>query len=443
MSNQSRGNRVQDELTQAVAAMRLPEDVQQRAEKLLERLRQPVRLALMGLPGSGKSALLNLLVGADVVPEGVGLPTLQLIYGPTEQTICTLPDGTRQTLPHGDASEIAELSPVFVEMQMNLPALAKISVLEVVTPADPTALHRATQWAAKRCDIALWCTQVFNEDEQRIWAQMPDLIKDHAFLMITKADMLKANGILDQTSDAVRNVASDEFNQIMPIATTQAVAARKADGSVDKGQMRNSGGLALISAVLKHVELGRESAVDMAEVLLLQHADLLDSAKETTEPPAETESVSPIDAAPQKPVLATVAQIETPAPPSEPAAATPEKPATQNVVTLRPATREAYQHVLDYIISQSRALIDQAQKVGDAAPAQIMAKTVEHVQWLSDYLNEHGDDSDPALIRARDTAMDAADLVQLMQMEKRDSATVEALSLMIQIKHELQAELAA
>ena len=444
MSNQSRGNKVQDDLTRAVAAGCLPDEVQQRAEKLLERLRQPVRLALMGMPGAGKSTLLNLLVGANVVPTDVRLPTLQLVYGATEQTICTLPDGTKQTLPHTDTAQIADLSPVFVEMQMPLPALGKISVLEVVAPADPEAVHRASQWAAKRCDIALWCTQGFGEVEQNIWAQMPDLIKDHAFLMITKADFLKANGLMDATIAAVRGAATDEFNQILPISTVDAVAARQPDGSVNKDQMRSSGGLALISAVLKHVELGRQNSVDMAEVLLLQHADLLESVQNIPESPAETESV---DAAPQKPAEPTVAQNETPAPPvpaPEPAAAAaPEQPAAQNIVTLRPATREAYEHVLEYIIDQSRALIDLAEKLGDAAPSQIMAKTVEHVQWLSDYLNEHGDDADPALVRARDTAMDAADLVQLMQMEKRDSAAVEALSLMIQIKHELQADLAA
>ena len=38
---------------------------------------------------------------------------------------------------------------------------------------------------------------------------------------------------------------------------------------------------------------------------------------------------------------------------------------------------------------------------------------------------------------------DAADLIQLMQMEKRDSAAIEALSLVLQVKRELQADLAA
>jgi hypothetical protein len=81
--------------------------------------------------------------------------------------------------------------------------------------------------------------------------------------------------------------------------------------------------------------------------------------------------------------------------------------------------------------------------MGDGAPSAIMAQAVEHVQWVSDHLNENGDDADDALQVARDTAMDAADLVQLMQMEKRDSAAVEALSLLVQLKHELQADLAA
>lgn len=439
MSNQSRAKKVQDDLALVVGAGTLPADAQLRAEKLLDRFQRPVRLGLIGVPGSGKSTLLNLLVGADVIPQGVRLPTLQLTYGPTAQSVCTLPDGTKKTLSHTDSAQIEELAPVFVEMQMPLPALARISVLEVVAPADPTALQRASHWAAKRCDIALWCTQGFGEAEQAIWAGMPDPIKDHAFLMVTKADALRANSLMDATISAVRNAARDEFNQILPIATTDALAARHPDGSVDRDRMRSSGGLALISAVLKQVEQGRQSFVDMAEVLLLQHQDAMQAATSVEIPESHD---LPIET-PEPAIAETAAPAPTPVTETTPVEQPAPVVSQQTTVTLHPATRAAYEHVLDYIIDQSRALIDLAEKVGDAAPAQIMAKTVEHVQWLSDYLNEHGDDADPALIRARDTAMDAADLVQLMQMEKRDSAAVEALSLMIQIKHELQAELAA
>ena len=72
-----------------------------------------------------------------------------------------------------------------------------------------------------------------------------------------------------------------------------------------------------------------------------------------------------------------------------------------------------------------------------------MDKCAADMQWLCDYLNDHGDPHDEPLLRARDTAFDAADLVLLMQMEKRDSAALEAVSLMLQVKRELQADLAA
>ena len=476
MSNQSVGNRVQAKLTRAVDSGLLPDNAQEKAVKLLARINQPVRLGLMGLPGSGKSTLLNLLVGKDILPEGVRLPTLQLSYGDVAQSICTLPDGSKTTLDHTDAHQIAALSPVFVEMQMPLAALAKISLLEVVAPNEPNAVHRASQWAAKRSDVALWCTKEFTDAEQTIWAQMSDLTKDHAFLMLTRADERQADGSFDATMNVLRAVAKDEFNQILPIATTTAIAARQPDGSVDKNKMRQSGGLALISAVLKQVEQGRQSAVDMADVLLAQNAEALAAATEDAAPapapepepevapepapapapepeqPPAVEDAPKIEPKPQggivqlREMAAKAAEKrrkseaifnETPTPdPAPPTAA----PATD---VISPATRAAYEHVIAYLEEKGSTLAAGLNEMGSSAPSEVMAMTVDHIQWLCDYLNENGDDADMSLQQARDTAFDAADLVQLMQMEKRDSAALEAVTLMLQIKRELQANLAA
>ncbi len=456
MSNQSVGNRVQSELAQAVESGLLPANVQDNASKLLTRLQQPVRLALMGMPGSGKSTLLNLLVGSNVLPDGVQLPTLQLSHGQTAQTIYTLPDGTKKTLMGVDGHEIAALSPVFVEMQMPLPALAKISVLEVTAANDPTAVHRASQWAAKRCDVALWCTHGFTEDEQRIWGQMPDLVKDHAFLMVTRADVLQSEGQLDDTLNAINAVAKDEFNQILPIATVSAIRARQPDGTVDKNKMRSSGGLALIQAVLKQVEQGRQSAVDMADVLLHQNAALLAKINDAPAAAQPEPTPEPLAVEPEPEVVAPEPKAAEPlAAPAVEEIALPSGVARLKTIAakakadkdaqegMKPATRDAYQHVIAHIEVQGRELVAAFDDLGDAAPSQVMAMMVEHIQWLSDYLNENGDDADLALQRARDTAFDAADMVQLMQMEKRDSAALEAVCLMLQIKRELQADLAA
>ncbi|PJI86236.1 hypothetical protein BC777_2604 [Yoonia maricola] len=477
MSNQSLGNRVQTDLEQAVQSGLLPDSVQPKAEQLLARLQKPVRLGLLGMPASGKSTLLNLLVGHDVIPQGLRLPTLQVSYGAAEKSVCTLPDGSKTALDHVDVTEIAALSPVFVEMRMPLPALRKISVLEVVAPNDPNAVHRASQWAAKRCDVTLWATRGFNDTEQRIWSTMPDLTKDHAFCMITRADFLKTEGMLETTVGAVKLAAKDDFAEVLPIATTQAITARRADGTVDKVAMRDSGGSALISAVLKQVERGRQSAVDMADVLLHQHADILAQAPKQTAPKAP----EPQEAIPPKPAPEVAvkqeepAAKETPAPaPAEPETPAEAKPAAQDAISrlrelaarknisrdaaakpdtaaaqkkvvpaLKPATRDAYTHVITYIEDRGAELSAVLEEQGDDGPAEVISMTSDHIQWLCDYLNENGDDADQSLQRMRDTAFDAADMVQLMQMEKSDDVALEAVSLMLQIKRELQVDLAA
>ncbi|SFS22222.1 hypothetical protein [Yoonia litorea] len=503
MSNQSPDSRVHEKLARAVISGLLPDRVHEQAERLLNRLETPVRLGLMGMPQSGKSTILNLLVGREVLDQSVRLPTLELLYGEKEQAICTLPDGTKSTLNGVSPNAIAALSPVFVQLYMPLPALKKISVLEVVAPADPNALHRASQWAAKRCDIALWCTGGFLADEQRVWSQMPDTIKDHALLMVTRLDRLRAQGTVDDVMATVQVAATGEFNKILPIATTDAIAARGPDGSVDKDMLRESGGMALISAVLKQVDQGKRSALDMAEVLLLQNEDALAdldtlilsddqmpdaslsevgdendeslsladnagaleafAASEDDEDDAlvedhladdddlDAEDIAPpqarrrenasqalLEQAESERVSVGIARLKGIA---ARRAEEGMQPAPQ--VELQPATRDAYKTVVAHVAERANDLAGQIEDMGEKAPAAAIDHAVTDLNWLCDYLNDHGDDGDAALQRARDAAFDAADLVQLMQMEKRDSAAVEALSLLLQLKRELEADLAA
>ncbi|WP_333714179.1 hypothetical protein [Yoonia sp.] len=521
MSNQSPDERVHEDLARAVMSGLLPDRAHEQAEKLLTRLETPVRLCLLGLPESGKSTILNLLIGQELMQIGVRMPTCQVVYGRVPQAVCTLSDGSRVAFDTIDLDQIAAQSPAFVEIRLPLPALKKISVLEVVAPTDPVALHRASQWASKRCDIAIWCTADYSQDEQRVWSQMPDALKDHALLMITRYDLLQQQGLFEEVSAAVHTAAAGEFNKIIPIATRAAIAARDANGSVDKEAFRRSGGMALISAVLKQVDQGRRSALDLAEVLLLQNEDALasmdavmaaDEAQEAadderfaqdaadrgaraTPAAAKPDPVATPDKA--EPAAARDAARDTQAKPSAPAVAPkpagpkfeiakhaqptispmqrrettktpdqgPREPervsvgiarlrsiaarraeqglATPPAVEVQAATRTAYEHAIAHLEQKAAALSEQIMGLGDDAPAAIISQAVEDLNWLCDYLNANGDDEDPALARARDTAFDAADLVQLMQMEKRDSAAIEALSLMLQVKRELQADLAA
>lgn len=521
MSNQSPDSRVHEQLARAVISGLLPDRAHEQAEKLLTRLETPVRLALIGMPQSGKSTILNLLIGQNVVDSNTPLPTFEFVYGRTAQAICTLSDGTKAALEGVDMNEIARLSPAFVEIRMPLPALKKISVLEVVGPTDPNALHRASQWAAKRCDIAIWCTGDFPAIEQRIWTQMPDPLKDHALLLITRKDLLEQQGTLEDVHASVRSTAAGEFNKIIPISARDAIAARAPDGAVDKERLRQSGGMALISAVLKQVDQGRRSALDLAEVLFLQNEGALadldavlaageeaenwgapqDSGETASDDDAEDTSVSAFEdegaegdwddedddgeslsigdpetdddlAETPTPVTDPLTNLRTPTMSplnrregreQPPAQGQEAEKVSMGIARLRniaarraeeglqvapavdvlPETRKAYEHALSKIAANAAALSEELETLGDAAPAEVISRAVDDLKWLCDYLGTNGDDADPALQRARDTVFDAADLVQLMQLEKRDSAAIEALSLLVQVTRELQADLAA
>ena len=160
------------------------------AERLIERLERSARVALLGLPGSGKSSILNLLVGAVVVPETLRLPTIIVQHGDVARMICTLTDGTTKLLPGHDLAEVLPLAPALVTLEMDLPALKVISLLEVSAGPMEAEQKRAATWASKRADIVIWCSTSYLPKEQAVWESLPDSVKDNSFMFLTKVDLL-------------------------------------------------------------------------------------------------------------------------------------------------------------------------------------------------------------------------------------------------------------
>jgi len=69
MSVRAAADRVHDALSKVLAANKIPASSIETGETLLKRLKQPVRVTLMGLPKSGKSTVANLLMNDIVSPE--------------------------------------------------------------------------------------------------------------------------------------------------------------------------------------------------------------------------------------------------------------------------------------------------------------------------------------------------------------------------------------
>lgn len=471
----------QDMLERAIASGQLSDALTRQAQTILARLGQPLRLSVLGLAGAGKSTLMNLLLGADVFTPGHPMPTLSLRYGAASVAKCTLANGDVQTLRDTDFATIASLHPAFVDMTMPLAALQKLSMMEVVAGDNPAEMQRAVHWAGKRTDIALWCTQTCTPDEQALWAMLPDHVLDHSFLVLTKADQMNDLGTLSERLGRAHDIGGDSFRQILSLATEDALRARQPDGSVNKDALRASGGVALISAILREVETGRRAAADAAEVFLRQidfDPAQAPAAIEETPAPAVQSAVEAAaePEAPVAPAPAVTVEVEQPVEPTpkevaEPTAAEPSPPAKIAVLPepvtdpepapavapviaapaappsaprtkIGPDARAACETVLEQLSAEGAALAHQLE-TGEIAPETVMDVSVDTVIWLADYLADSAAADDPALATALAATTDAADLIQLIQLEQGENIASDALGLMIQLKHEIQAELVA
>ncbi|WP_103257346.1 ABC transporter ATP-binding protein [Tabrizicola aquatica] len=292
------------------------------AERLIERLERPARVALLGLPGSGKSAILNLLAGMIVVPETLRLPTIVVQHGAEPRMLCTLADGRTEVIPGTDLSEVLRLAPALVTVEMDLPALKVITLLEVSAGPMEAEQRRATAWAQKRADIVVWCTTSYLPKEQVVWEDMPDVVKDNGFLFLTKVDLLGSRDAAQGMLERVEQRAGEEFRQVLAISAKQARAAMQAPGGLDREMFRDSGAGAVITAIKTRVQMARRADMDMAELLLARHveasemvarrfAETGDTKAPEWVPPPEDAQVAPAPVVPEPtPVVA--------APPPEP-----------------------------------------------------------------------------------------------------------------------------
>ncbi len=270
-------------LENALASGALPTHVRKTGQHLLDRLQSPVRCVVLGLPGSGKSQLLNFLAGRAVIPDRACFPIFELSWAESPRTVFTGQDGTAETfdgivLEKGPGPVVA-----FVKVEANLPMLRRFSLLEVGLSGSVKEQSAAVDWAIGRADIVLWCSQEFSPQEQNLWARVPDALKDHGFLVLTKADVLAAGGGLAERIAAVQEVAADEFHSVFPIATIQAIEGAQQDATVGAPALAASGGKALLASVLRQVDQGRSADLDSVLAFLSRHGTKAGAGAKTFE----------------------------------------------------------------------------------------------------------------------------------------------------------------
>lgn len=420
----------------------LPKTARDHAGDLLRRLTSPVRVTFFGKPGSGKSELINMFAGKRLLPKGARLPSTEVVHGPHEKITMTTPDGALHAFDELDFSRPDLAKAAFIRVELPLPILEQINLLEVVTTGDVSAMAAAVDWGVKRTEIALWCTQEFDEQEQVIWSRVPDTLKDHAFLVLSKADELSAQKVFTKRIAALESIVSEEFHSLFAVATLQAVEAHGADGTRDKKKFQASGGAALSAEVLRHAERGRRADVDSAELFLARYREQIEKAmRARPAKPAPLEDTPKVQPTPNAPEAEQVDARAIAQPSEEP---TVETAVVAKAVQPAPATPAKVKNVT--LFSEAAHYLrrrgESVAKVADGDGELIVSQCVDTVEHLIDLFSndESGCKAADAFL---DDLMEASDLMVLMQSETGEDPPADAATLLLQLRREMDEKIAA
>lgn len=415
-----------DRLLGALNSNALPPPALDYAKHLLNRLSQPVRVSVLGMPKSGKSELINMFVGDRLVPKDAELPTTEFAWGEVESMTVTAADGATEQFDRVDLEAVAGTKSAFLRVELPLPILKRVHLLEVVTEGSPAELHSATDWAVRRTDIALWCTQQFDKTEQSVWGRVPDSLKDHAFLVLTKADVLSAEKALSARVTEMESIVAEEFHSLFAVATLQAIQAQLG-ATVDDTAFRASGGVALSSEVLRHAERGRRADFDSAHMFLARY--------QIKDAPVREVQLAPVaDPAPgiePAPVNVKPDPDEAPTPK---AAVVQTQPKVENI--------SIFANSIQFLKRRGDGLAQTVSELGEGASDGIFTQCLNAVEHLIDTYSqdESGCEATDAFI---DDLSEAADMMILMQAETGDAAAADAATLLLQLRRDMEMQLAA
>ncbi|MEM9709588.1 MAG: hypothetical protein AAF871_12460 [Pseudomonadota bacterium] len=469
----------------------IPDAARANGRSLFDILSRPVRVAILGMAGSGKTAVLNMFLGERLIPQTLSSTFLEIVPGPDFMAEASYPDGRLEAADVEDLDDVVGAERVLIAAPNTI--LASLSMMEA--SVDGNAADNIAS-AAKAADILLWCTTEFNAAERALWEGVEERFQDHAFLLVTKADKLARADRLADTLMELAPLEGTEFAGILPLATLQALRALETEPR-DPGLWQGSGADAVISTVSDHAKAGRRADLDQAELFLARYCDDFEEtedgiqARVRSRPKSQAvrkrsrmtrerstmlrrpeSEIHDTEAAPRSRRIASRPSSETkspekaPRPVSEPApkaapdpspapAPKAEAPATEqpadspNTLADRlgqarrtlsrsiPATPRP-KTVIDTAIQQiAQTGTDLARITED--PERILRLCAETTDGLQTLLDE--DESDVELDTLPESVAQSAEMMTLLLLENAPGPAADAVTLLLQLKRDFEARL--
>ena len=406
MSQMHATEAVLEQLSLVLGSDRFPDEAKALGARLLDRLRSPVQIVVLGKPQSGKSRLINMLLGQAIYPQIADLTTCEIVYGEHPRSFVIREDDSIQEWTAGPDVPLPD-DTIMVRVELPIPLLNKFNLTEVTLTGTSVDQRDMATWACDRADIALWCTQSFDAIERALWTPARDALKDHSFLVITKADQLLMKGVLQDHIASLEDIVAQEFHSLYSVATIQAISARSAPDTIDADVWSASGGHALHDAVLKLVDTGRRADTDNALLFLRRYSAVVShierSAGQTAKPSARKISVIPESA---------------------------------EALGAAQRNREVFVEALEYLQERAEKLINGLDDPQQGQTDAILDHCLDTANQLSTLLQDF-DHTDQALAELQEDVMESADMMVLLQLEKSEDAASDAVTLLLQLKKEV------
>ena len=456
-------------------------NVAELARQCLDKLGNPLRVTILGAAVTEASALANFLIGQPILQANSERSLVRMVHHGSERARVICRDNTQKTFRGMEVSQAFDSDPKMVEIGMDLPALGKMTVVRAASPSM-RELRGAIKWIASSTDVVLWCTSLFGESEKALWGALPERLRDRGYL-ITKPGAITPE----------MRASESEFQGIIEIDARVASAARSSPKGLNKSAFRAAGGNVMIKALKREIELSERAASDAAYVILKRHVEPAlknRPARPKTEkpvfvddvaPPVHKDNVTALDrplilrdepaevrrerASRPRPVsnpvreeltTSAISTMFAPTKEDEQPTKLPERPNSKRIRPIsrtrsRPVSRRPSVEVKPQLVETAPASDPVAalfEKVGndigaDAAKlvanpeGDVIAALEETVMNQLDQLMNSSLSEKPGVTRLVELLEECSEVLTLMKIENDDTAKLDAVCLLIQVRREM------
>ena len=188
------------------------------------------RIALMGEFSAGKSTLSNLLMGSSPLPEKVTATRLSPVWMSQGSDTPYRIDVSGATEP----IEMARLEEVPVEETFAIRLFLEADILSVCDLidfpgiSDPNMSSEVWERMLPEVDAVIWCThatQAWRQSDAAACENMPDAVRKHSILLVTRFDKLTSERDRTRVIKRVTRETEGQFSGIYPVSLLQALAA--------------------------------------------------------------------------------------------------------------------------------------------------------------------------------------------------------------------------